>query len=195
MSDMARIIDRLVQRSVNEYYNPYQHFEWPPSIDEGDLWMSEPLISVYGTPIYENLDRPQKLCLAKWESVNFYSMNVHGIRELLLEVVNRVHVPGFEEPSRFFHHFIGEENEHMYFFAKFCTNYGGKIYPTKKIKIRENKDQDIENIIVFSRILIFEEIVDFYNKTRDLVPCDFLRRRSNIAGIIEAQEFGFIGNT
>jgi hypothetical protein len=107
------------------------------------------------------------MALSKWESIHFYSLNVHGIRELLLEVIKRVHTPGFEEESEFFHHFVGEENEHMWFFATFCLKYGRKIYLDKKIKIPTSEmtemPADVESLLVFARVLIFEEIVDYFN--------------------------------
>ncbi|MEK2488286.1 diiron oxygenase [Kitasatospora purpeofusca] len=163
-SDRFReILDRLGRMSIDDYYNPYRMFEWPEELPSDQLWMSKELISLHGTPAFDELDREQLLRLARWESVNFYSLNVHGIRELLIEVVNRVHMPGFEAPSEFFHHFIGEENEHMWFFAEFCRRYGKKIYPFPRVKTTVPGDEATENFLVFARILLFEEIVDYYN--------------------------------
>src|SRR5258707_12819903 len=90
--------------------------------------MSPELTTTHGAELAETLTREQLFALSKQESINFYSLNVHGIRELLIEVVGRIHTPGFETPSEFFHHFIGEENEHMWFFAEFCLRYGGKLF-------------------------------------------------------------------
>jgi hypothetical protein len=125
--------------------------------------MSRDLLTPYGTDLEEELGPEAMMRLSKWESINFYSLNVHGIRELLTEVVGRIHMPGFEVPSDFFHHFIGEENEHMWFFAEFCNRYGPKIYPSVSLKTSSISDPELENFLVFARILIFEEIVDFYN--------------------------------
>lgn len=52
----------------------------------------------------------------------------------------------------------------MWFFATFCHKYGGKIYKDKKSKWSiESVEPDIESLLVFARILIFEEIVDYFN--------------------------------
>lgn len=161
---LTAVLGRLGRMSVEDYYNPYRMFEWAESLDPDQLWMSEDLLTVYGTVEHAGLSREQLVVLARWESINFYSLNVHGIRELLIEVVNRVQMPGFELPSEFFHHFIGEENEHMWFFAEFCKRYGGKIYPFPRVKTKVVDDPEIENFLVFSRILLFEEIVDHYNQ-------------------------------
>ena len=156
------LLDRLGRMSVDDYYNPYRTFEWPASLPTGRLWMSRDLLSVDGTAAAAQLTEEQLIALSVWESANFYSLNVHGIRELLTEVVNRVHMPGFEIPSEFFHHFIGEENEHMWFFAEFCRRYG-KIYYFPRIKLTEPENEAVETFLVFARILLFEEIVDYYN--------------------------------
>jgi P-aminobenzoate N-oxygenase AurF len=159
----ATILKRLSEKSVDDYYNPFVHFAWPDSLPEQGWWMTPALMSTHGTEVGAELDEARLQALSKWESINFYSMNVHGIRELLLEVINRIHMPGFEVPSEFFHHFIGEENEHMWFFAEFCLRYGGKIYPTIRLKTTSPEDRGVQNFLVFSRILLFEEVVDHYN--------------------------------
>ena len=159
----AKILDNVVQLSISSYYNPYKSFEWIDSLPDEQWWMSRDLMSVYGTQKMEQLTEAQLMLLSKWESINFYSLNIHGIRELMMEVTKRIHSPGYETPSEFFHHFLGEENEHMWFFAQFCLKYSSKIYPDRMRMDPEVLEADVESFLVFSRILIFEEIVDYFN--------------------------------
>ena len=162
--NISSVLARINEMSVETYYNPYKMFQWPDTLPEEQWWMSPDLMTLSGTRFASELPERQRMLLSKWESIHFYSLNVHGIRELLLEVIKRVHAPGFEEESEFFHHFVGEENEHMWFFATFCLKYGKKIYPNKKISFAiEDAHPDIESFLVFSRVLIFEEIVDYFN--------------------------------
>ncbi|CAM5687301.1 hypothetical protein SCYAM73S_07667 [Streptomyces cyaneofuscatus] len=158
------ILDRLATKSIDDYDNPYRLFEWPEQLPEDMWWMSPELTTTYGTEWAEKLTPEQLHTLSKHESINFYSLNVHGIRELLVEVVNRIHTAGFETPSEFFHHFIGEENEHMWFFAEFCLRYGKKIYrqPAGGAETAAPSDK-VQSLLVFARILIFEELVDHFN--------------------------------
>lgn len=158
-----RSLDRLVSLAEDDYYNPYEQIQWPDSLSNDRLWMSRDLLSVHDTPYVDELTDDQLLALSRWESVNFYTLNVHGIRELIMEVVGRIHTPGFELPSEFFHHFVGEENEHMWFFAQFCLKYGGKIYRDKKPSVGGFEEADVQSFLVFARILMFEEVVDFFN--------------------------------
>lgn len=161
---LVEIVERLSRQSVADFYNPYTHFDWPDRIGDDELWMSRDLLSVHGSEIVNQLTEKHILALSKWESINFYSMNVHGIRELLIEVVSRIHRPNFVTPSEFFHHFVGEENDHMWFFAQFCLRYGGKIYPSLAVKTGGAMAESVD-FLVFARILLFEEIVDYYNAT------------------------------
>jgi hypothetical protein len=157
------LLARLGEKSTEDYYNPYRTFTWAAELPEDQYWMSPDLVSAYGTEAGAEMTEDQLKRLSRWESINFYSLNVHGIRELLIEVVKRIHMSGFEIPSEFFHHFIGEENEHMWFFAEFCNRYGGKIYSSPSLKLEGSQDAEVENFLVFARILLFEEIVDHFN--------------------------------
>ncbi|MCX5404027.1 diiron oxygenase [Streptomyces sp. NBC_01298] len=187
------VLERLSSRSIEEYYNPYQQFDWPEKLEEGQLWMTPELLTVYGTPFYEELGEETIHRLSKWESINFYSLNVHGIRELLIEVVGRIHMPGFEVPSDFFHHFIGEENEHMWFFAEFCRRYGDKIYGSTAMRADSAWEPEVDNFLVFARILFFEELVDHYNMrmAQDESLCHTIREVNRIHHQDESRHIAF----
>ncbi|MFE0704937.1 diiron oxygenase [Streptomyces sp. NPDC058872] len=187
------VLERLSERSVEDYYNPYQTFQWPETLEEDRFWMTPELLTVYGTEHYDNLGEETLQRLSKWESVNFYSLNVHGIRELLIEVVGRIHMPGFEVPSDFFHHFIGEENEHMWFFSEFCRRYGQKIYGSTAMRADAAWEPEVENFLVFTRILFFEELVDHYNSrmAKDPSLCHTIREVNRIHHQDESRHIAF----
>jgi len=159
-------LSRLDQMAESGYYNPYTIFDWPETIELDKPWMSESLTTLAGTEMWDDLSREQQLALTRYEAINFFSLNIHGIRELMSEVVMRIHERTYANVSEFLHHFIGEENEHMWFFARFCLRYGGKLYPAQpslKADSVAHLSPVAREMIVFARILIFEEIVDYYN--------------------------------
>ncbi len=157
-------LERLTRISIDQAQSPYDRFDWPTELSEDEWWMSQDLLSVHATRLAEGLDERQRKQIGKWESIHFYSLNIHGIRELLGAVMDRIHTAGFENSSEFFHRFIAEENEHMWFFAQFCQRYGAKIYPDKSMRLGQpSPDAEIESFIIFARILIFEELVDHFN--------------------------------
>ena len=54
----------------------------PAEID--GLWMAPELMSVHGTPFADQLDERAYRALNKWECTSFFSLNVNGIRDLLV---------------------------------------------------------------------------------------------------------------
>jgi len=163
-SDVVETLDHLVADATAHHYSPYTRFDWVDELAEQQWWMTPGLLSVAGTRHARELDEKQLMRLSKWEVINFFSLNIHGIRELLIEVTRRIHTPGFELPSEFFHRFLGEENGHMWFFAQFCLRYGDKIYPDKSLPVTTaEEDTDVAHFLVFARILVFEELVDHFN--------------------------------
>ena len=126
--------------------------------------MAPELMTCYGTPVWDEFTEEQRLTLSHWEAVNFFSLNVHLIRELIGEVADRIYATRFPGLSDFFHDFISEENKHMWFFATFCLRYGGKVYPSGKMFSAASADEEVlRDLMVFGRILIAEELCDAFN--------------------------------
>ena len=130
---LQEVAAKLSVISRQNSYDPYELFEWPDSLPGTDYWMAPELMTCYGTPIWDEFTEQQRLTLSQWEAVNFFSLNVHLIRELIGEVADRIYETRFPGLSDFFHDFISEENKHMWFFATFCLRYGGKVYPSGKM--------------------------------------------------------------
>jgi hypothetical protein len=172
--DFIDRLGNLSRKAVREHYNPYTHFDWPETLPDDRPWMPAELLSLYGTPFYGELTSAQIASLSKWESVNFYGLIIHGIREVIEKVAVRIHTPPFAHVSDYLHHLLGEENAHMWFFAKFCSEYGGKIYADRAFGLDASPVKGVDEFLTFARIAIFEEVVDYYNvnigKDRTLPP-------------------------
>jgi hypothetical protein len=160
---LKEILTHLCELSVERAYDPHSEFEWPESLPEDVYWMSPELLSVHGTEQMKELTHEQLVKLSHCELVNFFSFNVHGIRDLMLQVLSCIHNSGYEIESDYFHHFLDEENKHMWFFAEFCKLYGKKIYVTQKVQFPSFEQADIQSFVAFAKILITEQIGDFYN--------------------------------
>lgn len=160
---VAERVSNLSRKSLQDHYNPYTHFDWPDAIPEDRVWMPVELLSLYGTPAFDTLTPDQVIALSKWESISFYSLNVHGIKDVLGSVVTCIHTSEFAHVSDYLHHFIGEENGHMWFFAEFCLRYGGKIYTQREMTRDTEPPRAIKNFLIFAQTVIFEEIVDYFN--------------------------------
>jgi hypothetical protein len=161
---LQEVATRLSVISRQDTYDPYLLFEWSDSLPVTDYWMAPELMSPYGTSVWDEFTEEQKLTLSHWEAVNFFSLNVHLIRELIGEVADRIYATRFPGLADFFHDFISEENKHMWFFATFCLKYGGKVYPSGKTFPAGSADEEVlRDLMVFGRIMIAEELSDAFN--------------------------------
>ncbi|KKD39724.1 MAG: diiron oxygenase [Limnoraphis robusta] len=192
-SKFEKVLAQLVKATNADPYDPFKELIWPESLEEGKFWMSFDLMSIHGTRFEHELSEEQKIELSQWEFVNFCSLNVTGIRELLVEMTSRLHTPGFELLSEYLHHLISEENEHMWYFSKFCLQYGGKIYPDRALAVAHLPEADIANFMLFTRILIFEEIVDFYNRRmgKDTTLPQFVQKMNELHHLDEGRHITY----
>jgi hypothetical protein len=159
-----RLLTRLTALSRRNHYNPYGRFDWPEEIDRSQLWCDENLLTTYGTDLHEKLDEKHLIALSHWECINFFSLNVHGIKGALEFVVRCMYKAKYSDLSEYLHVFMAEENAHMWFFAKFCLDYAGKIYPTMPMPQGVAREPLESDLYMFASTLIFEEYVDFYNR-------------------------------
>ncbi|HVE45380.1 MAG TPA: diiron oxygenase [Acidimicrobiales bacterium] len=161
--DVAVTAARLSASSRRSYQNPYEAISWPESLDRSQWFMSPELISIFGTPLWDELTEERQRLLGFWEAVNFFSLNIHGEKALIEGLARRLYRPGLEEVSEYLHHFLDEENKHSVWFATFCLRYAGKIYPDRKVVFPREYAEGEEDLLFFAKVAIFEEIVDRYN--------------------------------
>lgn len=161
---LQEVAEQLHAISLTNSYDVYELFQWPDSLPATDYWIAPELMTCYGTPVWDELTEQQKLTLSHWEAVNFFSLNVHLIRELIGEVADRIYATRFPGLADFFHDFISEENKHMWFFATFCLRYGKKVYQRGQLfSVAGGHEQVLRDLMVFGRILIAEELCDAFN--------------------------------
>ncbi len=162
MRTLDETVVRLCEASRKDFANPYE-ISWPETADPDQWYTSPELISLYGTPNYKDLSEWQKKRLAFLEAVNFFSLNIHGEKALIEGLARRLYEKKSRIYSDYLHHFLDEENKHMVYFGGFCMRYAGKIYPDKKMILERDYAPGEEDFLFFTRVLIFEEIVDVYN--------------------------------
>jgi hypothetical protein len=136
---------------------------WPEALDDDAWYLSPELISLHGTAVYAALDERERRRLSRYEALNFFSLNIHGEALLIAGLGERLDAAG-GEVRRYLKHFIDEEAEHTAMFTEFCARYG-RVYPPRTFPL-ENPELDSEqrDALFFGRVLIFEELVDAYNR-------------------------------
>lgn len=158
-------LQKLIELSKDRQYDVYTRFDWPAQVPQDRLWCDEDLLTTYGTDVHATLTEVELIALSKWEAINFYSLNVHGIKDALGFVCRKMYDKRYKDYTEYMHIFLAEENAHMWFFAKFCLDYGGRIYKTVAYKDDPASGNELlSDLFMFSSTLIFEEFVDFYNR-------------------------------
>ena len=81
----------------------------------------------------------------------------------------------------------------MWFFSEFCRRYGHKIYGSTAMRADAAWEPEVENFLVFTRILFFEELVDHYNSrmAKDDSLCHTIREVNRIHHQDESRHIAF----
>lgn len=162
---LSELLPKITQASRDQFWNVYQEFDWPEVWDERQYAMSPELVSLYGTTFWDKLTETQIKKLSLYELANFFSLTLQGERPLVAGISDRLYGKRLDAPStEYMHHFLDEENKHMIMFGMFCNQYIGKVYPEKKMVLdRQYKNKLEEEIVFFTKVMVVEEVGDFYN--------------------------------
>ncbi|HUF80753.1 MAG TPA: diiron oxygenase, partial [Burkholderiales bacterium] len=194
MVTAAELATRLTGASRRKAWDVYSAFDWPAALD-GTLWCLPPeLISIHGTPYYDNLDEPQKKRLGLFEIGNFFSLVLQGERPLVQGLVHRLYLRSSgREITDYLHHFVDEENKHMVMFGEFCHRYIGKVYPEKKIVLGREYSKGEEEVAFFCKVMVVEELGDYYNVliARDERVEPLVREINRVHHVDEARHLAF----
>ena len=195
MATALELAPRLSSASVRKSWDVYSAFDWPEHLEPGDEWFMAPeLISIHGTDLYDSLGELEQKRLSFYEIVNFFSFVLYGERPLISGLMNRMYRKNTQGAiTEYLHHFIDEENKHMIMFGMFCNRYAGKIYPEKKIVMPREYAKGEEEISFFCKVLIVEELGDFYNlkMMSDKTINPLVAKINKVHHVDEARHLGF----
>lgn len=156
---------RLTKISVKNNYHVQEKVIFPEDMNLDQWFFSPELSSLSGTSYFIGLSDENKKLLSFYEAINFFCINIHGEKALLEGLTHRLYESDHSEIDQYLHHFIDEENKHMFLFGNFCQKYAKKIYTDRKINFPKEYAAGEEEFLFYIKVFIFEEIVDYYNLT------------------------------
>lgn len=170
----------------------------PPALDQTRLQFPERLVSLYHHPVYRELDDEQKWRLGLLETVNFFSINIHGERSLVRDLVLRVHRMSALGNSPVIHeylqHFVHEENAHTFMLAGYCWRYASGVLKDPGLSVGDAASSPAgEELLTFGRTWMLESFLDFLNREamRDDALDDVPRQIHRVHHIDEARHMTF----
>jgi hypothetical protein len=119
--------DRLLKGSVKKSYEPVVDIDWDAPLDSDKFYLPPRLVSLYGTPMWDEMTREQQIELSRQELVNTLSAGIwfeNMLNQSLLRTI--LH----EDPTSRSTHYklteLGDETRHMVMFGKAIERIGAK---------------------------------------------------------------------
>jgi hypothetical protein len=128
------VASRLIGGSVRRSYEPAVSIDWDAPLAEGRYFLPKEVVSLYGTPYWEELSEEQRIALSREELANVLSVGLwfENIlnRALLLHLLR-------EDPTAPSAHYalteMGDECRHMTMFGKVIDRVGARAYRMGRI--------------------------------------------------------------
>jgi hypothetical protein len=119
--------ERLLKGSVKKSYEPIVDIDWDAPLDPNKFYLPPRLVSLYDTPMWDEMTREQQVELSRQELVNTLSAGIwfeNMLNQALLRTI--LH----EDPTSRSTHYklteLGDETRHMVMFGKAIERIGAK---------------------------------------------------------------------
>jgi P-aminobenzoate N-oxygenase AurF len=119
--------ERLLKGSVKKSYEPVVDIDWDAPLDPDKFYLPPQTISLYGTRLWEQMSREQRIELSRQEFVNTLSAGI-WFENILNQALLRDMM--HKDPTKFATHYalteLGDETRHMVMFGKAIERVGAK---------------------------------------------------------------------
>lgn len=168
LNDVAKRLSFISLSPDKGLHQPFTRVAYQAELDTNRPQFPEELLSLYHHPIYASLSVEQKWKLGLLETINFFSINIHGERKLVQGLEERLYVPsrfgGSWDIGNYLQHFIHEENAHTHMLAGYCYRYGDGVMKDYAIQVEEPRLSDVSaELLFFGRVFVFETFLDYLN--------------------------------
>ena len=131
--DREVVAQRLLGGSIRRSYQPEVDIDWDAPIDPKKYFLPPPVVSLYGTPLWEGMTEEQRIELSRQEMANVLSVGVwfeNVLNRALLNELTR------EDPRSAHSHYtlteMGDECRHMTMFGKVIDRVGARPYGLRR---------------------------------------------------------------
>lgn len=155
--------ERLLRGSVKKYYEPVVDIDWDAPLDPDKFYLPPKLVSLYGTPLWDEMSREQQIELSRQEFVNTLSAGIWFENILNQGILRKLM---HSDPTSSSTHYalteLGDETRHMVMFGKAIERVGAKpVQPRRYQRIVINAlPLAFKGSMLWVAALIGEEIFD-----------------------------------
>lgn len=119
--------ERLLKGSVKKSYQPVVDIDWDAPLDPDKFYLPPRIVSLYGTPMWDEMTRAQRIELSRQELVNTLSAGI-WFENILNQALLRklMHKDPTTRSSHYALTELGDETRHMVMFGKAIERVGAK---------------------------------------------------------------------
>ena len=119
--------ERLLKGSVKKSYAPVVDIDWDAPLDPDKFYLPPRTVSLYGTPIWDEMSREQRIELSRQEFVNTLSAGI-WFENILNQALLRdlMHKDPTARATHYALTELGDETRHMVMFGKAIERVGAK---------------------------------------------------------------------
>ncbi len=125
--DREEFSERLLKGSVRKSYEPIVDIDWDAPLDPDKFFLPPRIVSLYGTPMWDQMTRAQRIELSRQELVNTLSAGIwfeNILNQALLRTL--MHADPTARASHYALTELGDETRHMVMFGKAIERVGAK---------------------------------------------------------------------
>ena len=119
--------DRLLKGSVRKSYEPIVDIDWDAPLEPDKFYLPATLVSLYGTPMWDEMTREQQIELSRQELANTLSAGIwfeNILNQALLRTI--LHKDPTSNSTHYKLTELGDETRHMVMFGKAIERIGAK---------------------------------------------------------------------
>lgn len=121
------VSNRLLKGSVRRSYIPSVDIDWEAPLEEDRFFIAPQTISLYGTELWERMDREQQIELSRQEFVNMLSTAIWFENILNQGILrNAMHADPRSHETQYALTELGDETRHMVMFGKAIDKVGAE---------------------------------------------------------------------
>ena len=167
LTGREQVAERLLEASARHSFDPDTELDWEAPLEEGRWFLPPTLVSLYGTPLWEQMDEAQRIELSRHEFASMASAGV-WLEVILMQLLAR-HIYDLDPRSGHVQYALTEvadECRHSRMFARAVQKLGTPWY--QPIALHRFLARILKTVsgtpAAFTATLLGEEILDRFQR-------------------------------